>query len=58
MDRGAWYLVGPLMGAVIVAMLWATNRPLGALDGYIDLQGCIPPAGWSPACCGHVQAFA
>lgn len=38
MDRGAWYLVGPLMGMVIVGLLWATNRPLGALGGYIDLQ--------------------
>jgi len=38
MDRGPWYLVGPLMGLDIVGMLWATNRPLGALGGYVDLQ--------------------
>ena len=37
MDRGAWYLVGPLMGLVIVGLLWVTNRPLGALGGYVDL---------------------
>lgn len=38
MDHGAWYLVGPLMGVVIVGLLWATNRPLGALGGDVDLQ--------------------
>lgn len=41
MDRGAWYLVGPIMGLVIVGMLWTTNRPLGALGGYCDLQGWV-----------------
>lgn len=39
--RGAWYVVGPLMGSVIVAMLWITNRPLGALGGYVDLQDWV-----------------
>ena len=41
MERGAWYLVGPLMGLVIVGMLWVTNRPLGALGGYVDLQAWL-----------------
>jgi uncharacterized protein len=34
--RGAWYWVGPLMGLTVVAMLWASNKPLGALGGYLD----------------------
>jgi uncharacterized membrane protein YedE/YeeE len=50
MDRGAWYLVGPLMGLVIVGLLWVTNRPLGALGGYVDLHGFArkpsAKAGW------------
>lgn len=41
MERGAWYLVGPLMGVVIVAMLWVANRPLGALGGYVDLEAWL-----------------
>jgi uncharacterized membrane protein YedE/YeeE len=36
--RGAWYLIGPLIGLTVVGMLWVTNRPLGALGGYIDLH--------------------
>jgi uncharacterized protein len=36
--RGAWYVVGPLMGLVIVGLLWVANRPLGALGGYIDVH--------------------
>jgi uncharacterized membrane protein YedE/YeeE len=39
--QAAWYVVGPLMGLVIVAMLWVTNRPLGALGGYVDLQDWV-----------------
>ena len=34
--RAPWYVVGPLIGLTLVGMLWATNRPLGALGGYID----------------------
>jgi uncharacterized membrane protein YedE/YeeE len=36
--RGSWYVIGPLIGLTVVAMLWVTNRPLGALGGYIDLH--------------------
>ena len=36
--RGSWYVIGPLLGLTVVAMLWVTNRPLGALGGYIDLH--------------------
>jgi hypothetical protein len=36
--RAPWYLAGPLVGLVVVGMLWVTNRPLGALGGYVDLH--------------------
>jgi hypothetical protein len=32
-----WYIAGPLLGLLIVALRAAVNRPLGALGGYIDL---------------------
>jgi uncharacterized membrane protein YedE/YeeE len=48
--RGPWYVVGPLIGLTVVVMLWVTNRPLGALGGYIDLHDWIRrpsgKAGW------------
>src|SRR6185503_14942800 len=46
--HASWYVAGPLIGAVIVAMLWVTSRPLGALGGYIDLQDWARTgtAGW------------
>jgi len=35
--RCPWYLAGPVLGLCVVGMLWATNRPLGATGGFIDL---------------------
>ena len=35
---GPWYVIGPLIGLTVVGMLWVTNRPLGALGGYVDLH--------------------
>src|SRR3989442_5110 len=35
--NGPWYLVGPLIGLLIVGLFWVANKPLGALGGYIDL---------------------
>jgi len=35
--RCPWYVAGPLVGLCVVGLLWATNRPLGATGGYIDL---------------------
>ena len=32
-----WYIAGPLIGALIVALRAAANKPLGALGGYIDV---------------------
>jgi uncharacterized membrane protein YedE/YeeE len=31
-----WYIAGPLIGILIVLMLWVTNQPFGALGGYIE----------------------
>jgi len=33
-----WYVAGPLIGLLIVALMWITNKPLGALGGYIELE--------------------
>ena len=35
--RAPWFVAGPLIGLLVVGLLWATNRPLGSLGGYIDL---------------------
>lgn len=42
--RCPWYVAGPLLGLVIVALRVAVNKPLGALGGYIDIvnQGARP----------------
>jgi hypothetical protein len=37
LDRCPWYIAGPILGLLIVALRAAVNRPLGALGGYIDL---------------------
>lgn len=34
--RCPWYIAGPLIGLLITGLLWAINKPLGALGGYID----------------------
>lgn len=36
-SRCPWYVAGPLIGLCVVGLLWATNRPLGATGGFIDL---------------------
>ena len=35
--RCPWYIAGPLIGLVIIALRLTVNRPLGALGGYIDV---------------------
>ena len=49
--RCPWYVAGSIIGLLIVRLLWAINRPLGALGGYVD--GCFacaatrhPPLQW------------
>lgn len=34
--RCPWYIAGPLIGLLVVGLLWAINKPLGALGGYVD----------------------
>jgi uncharacterized protein len=34
--RCPWYIAGPLIGFVIIALRLTVNKPLGALGGYID----------------------
>jgi uncharacterized membrane protein YedE/YeeE len=48
MSAGPWYLTGPLIGVVIVALRAAVNRPLGAMGGYIELaRNPIDPTRWT-----------
>lgn len=40
-----WYVAGPLLGLLVAALLWAINKPLGALGGYVDtVQWIAEPA--------------
>jgi len=34
--RCPWYIAGPLIGLVIVALRATVNRPLGMLGGYVE----------------------
>jgi uncharacterized membrane protein YedE/YeeE len=36
--RCPWYVAGPLLGLVIVALRAAMNKPLGVVGGYIDVS--------------------
>ena len=35
--RAPWFIAGPALGLLVVALLWACNRTFGALGGFIDL---------------------
>ena len=37
-ERCPWYVAGPILGALIIALRAAVNKPLGALGGYIDIS--------------------
>lgn len=37
LTRCPWYIAGPLLGLVIVALRASVNRPLGAMGGYVDV---------------------
>jgi uncharacterized membrane protein YedE/YeeE len=44
--RCPWYVAGPVIGLLIVGLLWAINKPLGALGGYVDTVNWVrEPAG-------------
>lgn len=34
--RCPWHIAGPVTGLQITGLLWAINKPLGALGGYVD----------------------
>jgi hypothetical protein len=36
-DRPAWYVIGPLIGLVVVGLLATINHRIGALGGYSNL---------------------
>jgi uncharacterized membrane protein YedE/YeeE len=36
-ERCPWYIAGPILGGLIVAIRVTVNKPLGALGGYIDV---------------------
>ena len=40
-ERAPWYLAGPAIGLMVVALLWACNRTFGALGGFIDLLAWV-----------------
>lgn len=48
--RAPSYIAGPVIGLLIVALLWVANRPFGALGGYIEfvewLTGRASSASW------------
>jgi hypothetical protein len=37
LERCPWYVAGPLIGLLIVALRATLNKPFGALGGYIEL---------------------
>ena len=39
--RCPWYIAGPLIGCVIIALRLTVNKPLGALGGYIDVVDAV-----------------
>jgi len=39
--RAPWYLAGPIIGLIVMLLLWVTNKPFGALGGYIELTEWI-----------------
>ena len=50
LDRPAWYLLGPLIGLVVLGLLATINHRIGALGGYSSVleraTGRTPGLGW------------
>jgi uncharacterized membrane protein YedE/YeeE len=48
--QAAWYVIGPLFGVVLVALLALTNVRMGVLGGWSDViertLGRVPMLGW------------
>jgi uncharacterized membrane protein YedE/YeeE len=55
-----WYLAGPLIGLLVVLLLWLANKPFGALGGYIEFTewaaGSRGDLGWRPLLIAGVVA--
>lgn len=37
LTRCPWYIAGPLLGLILVALRAAVNKPFGAMGGFIDV---------------------
>lgn len=50
LDRPAWYVIGPLMGLVVVAAFVLLNERVGVVGGFSDIiervSGRRPALGW------------
>jgi len=50
--RAPWYIAGPLVGLLVVLLLWLANKPFGALGGYIEFTEWAARSrrelGWRP----------
>lgn len=47
--RCPWYVAGPLIGLLVVGLMWAINKPLGALGGYVDTYNWLRRPNDSPS---------
>lgn len=37
-QHAPWWIAGPMLGLIVVGLLWVANKPLGALGGYVELS--------------------
>lgn len=44
-----WYIAGPLLGLLVAGLLWAINKPLGALGGYVDAVQWLAESNTGPS---------
>jgi len=47
--RCPWFVAGPLLGLLVVTLLWSINKPLGALGGYVDTVHWIERPSGAPS---------
>src|SRR5882724_4049550 len=49
-NRPAWFVIGPLIGLIVVGMAWVMNERIGALGGYSSVvervTGRAPTLSW------------
>jgi hypothetical protein len=50
LDRPAWYVIGPMLGLVVIALMATLNQRIGVLGGYTSLleraTGRAPSLNW------------